>query len=117
MRSENGQFTTNQATFAVVPVAEALFKVMVALPVEVFGTALATQTPASAFCSTASTREAVVRPPGTATVADAAGDLMETLPERLNLALPLTLSAVPPPVATTAAAVPKAVEAFNPVPF
>src|SRR5438445_160464 len=67
---------------------------MVAFPVEVFGTALTTQTPATAFCTTASTRDAVDRPPGTVTVADMAGLVIDTTPERLNFALPVTLRAV-----------------------
>src|SRR5438876_8414208 len=84
------QFTTNQATLAL-PDAGVLFKVMVALPVEVLGTALTTQIPATAFCTRASTRDAVDRPPGTVTVADMAGLVIDTTPERLNFALPVTL--------------------------
>src|SRR3989442_14641856 len=57
------QFTTNQATFAL-PDAGVLFKVMVALPVEVLGTALTAQTPVTGFCRTASTSEAVDRETG-----------------------------------------------------
>jgi hypothetical protein len=88
------QFTTNQATFAL-PDAGVLFKLIVALPVEVFGTALTTQTPATMFCMTASTSVVAARPPGTVTVADRAGCAIETTPERLNKALPATLSAAP----------------------
>ena len=76
------QFKTNQATFTLrgrLLLPGALFRLIVTLPVALCGTALATNTPDIAVCSSARTSELPDRPPGTATVADLAGNLIVTL--------------------------------------
>ena len=62
----------------------ALFNLIVGLPVEMLGAALATQTPCGEFCSIAIAMASEVRPPGTVTATDVAGYVILALPLRLK---------------------------------